>query len=83
MGGGKPTVPENMSGTLTSSGYNSAHTSSFNIIMYKDFVTATFKHLRLLQPENYIRIAAFSPDSLKVFFCGETISIRYSTTIKS
>jgi len=31
---------------------------------------------------DYIRIVAFSPDSLRAFFCSETISFRYSTTIK-
>jgi hypothetical protein len=29
MRGGKPTVPENITGTLTSSDYNSAHTGKF------------------------------------------------------
>ena len=32
---------------------------------------------------NYIRIVAFSPDSLRDLLYGETISIRYSTTIHS
>ena len=83
MGGGKPAVPENMMDTLTSSDYNSAHTSSFTTVRYTSCAVATLEHLGLFRSVNYMRIVAFSPGLLKAFFYGETISIRYSTTVKS
>lgn len=43
---------------------------------------ANLEHLESFQPINYIRIVAFSPNSLKAFFYDETIFIRYSITIK-
>ena len=36
---GKPTVPENMRGTLTSSDSDSMHTSTFTILLYRLTVT--------------------------------------------
>ncbi len=82
MDDGKPTVPENIMDTLISSDYNSAHTSNFTPIRYTQCAVANLEHLEPFQPINYIRIVAFSPNSLRAFFYGETISIRYSTTIK-
>ena len=83
MGGGKPTVPEKMMGTSTSSDYNSAHTSSFINMRYISCAVAALEHLEPFGPVNYGRIVAFSPGSLRVFVYGETISIRYSITMKS
>ena len=83
MGGGKPTVPENMMDTLTSSDYDSAPTLSFTNITYTKYTIATLEHLEPFQSINYIRIVVFSPDSLRAFFYSETISIRYSITMKS
>ena len=60
---GKPTVPENTRGTLTSTDCNSAHTLIFTIILYKSCTIATFKHLGLLPPINYVRIIAFKLNS--------------------
>lgn len=65
------TAPENMRDTLTSSEYNSAHRSSFTIKLW-----------RSLLPINYIYIIAFSLNSLRAFLCSETMSFRYSATIK-
>ena len=83
MDGGKPTVPENMRGTLTSSDYNFAHTSNSTKVMYKYYAVATLEHLELFRPANYIYIIAISSDLLRVFFYSKIFSIRYSTTIKS
>jgi hypothetical protein len=41
--------------------------------MYKLCAVATFEQLGPFQHINYIRIVAFSPDSLRAFFYGETI----------
>ena len=71
-----------MRDTLTSSGYNSAHTSSFTKIRHIEGAVATCEHLEPFQTINYIRIVALSPHSLRAFIHGETISIRYSLTMK-
>ena len=84
MGGGKPTVPENMMGTLTSSDHNFAHILNHTNIRHVYCAAATLGgYLEPLGPVNYIRIVAFSPNSLRAFFHGETIFIHYSTTITS
>ena len=83
MDGGKPTVPENLMGTLTSSDYNFAHMSNFIYVEYRYYTVATLDYLESLRPKNYVRIGAFSLDSLRVLFYGETISIRCSINIKS
>ena len=83
MGGGKPTVPENMVGTLTSSDHNFAHISNSTNIRHRDCAVATLDYLEPFGPVNYIRIVASLPDSLRAFFHGETIFIRYSTTMIS
>ena len=83
MGGGKPTVPENTMGTLTSNDHNFAPTSTLINFRYRYNTLATSDYLEPFRHKNYIRIIAFLPNSLRVFFRGEIISIRYSTTIKS
>ena len=70
-------------GTLTSSDHNVAHTSNPTNIRRRYCAVATLDHSQPFGPVNYIRIVAFSPDSLRAFFYGETISIRYSTTMRS
>ena len=71
-----------MSGTLTLSNYNSAHTSSFTIILYKSCAVATFEHSGPLLPINYVCIVAFAPNSQRASFYSVTMSLHYSTTIK-
>ena len=83
MGSGKPTVPEKIMDTLTSSGCSPAHTSSFTNIKHIQCAIATLEHLEPVRPVNYICIVAFSLDSLRAFFSGETLLTRYSTTVKS
>ncbi len=83
MSGGKPTVPEIMMNTLTSSDYNSAHASIFSNINYISCAVATLERLESFQPKNYIHSGAFSPDPLGAFFNGEIISTHYSTIMKS
>ena len=48
MGGGKFIVPENLMGTLTSSEYKFAHTSSFTKISYILCALTTLEHLTSL-----------------------------------
>ena len=79
MGGGKPTVPENLMGTLTSSDDCSAHTSSFTYLRYASYAVATVDYLKPFRLENYVRVVAFSPDSIRAFFYSGTISLLYST----
>lgn len=81
MGGGKPTVPENLMGTLTSSDYSSAYTLSFIYIRYASYYVNTIEHS--FRSVNYIRVIAFSPYTLRVFFYDKMISLLYSTTVKS
>lgn len=40
-------MPENISGTLTLSDYNAAHTLNFTRIIYKQYTIATIEYLRL------------------------------------
>ena len=82
MGGGNPTVPENMMGTLTSSDHNFAHMSNPTNVRHRYCAVATLACLEPLLPLHYMRIVAFSPDSLGAFFYGETFSIRCNTTMK-
>lgn len=49
MDGGKPTVSEYMTDTLTSSDYSSAHTSNFDEIQYILCYIATLEHLKSFQ----------------------------------
>ena len=83
MNGGKPTTPESLMGTLSSSDHNFAHTSNPTNIKHRYCAVAALNHSKPFGPVKYIRSVAFSPDSLRAFFYGETISIRYSTTMKS
>ena len=76
-------MPENAIGTLTSSDHNFAHISDLTAIRHTYCAVATLDHSKPIEPVNYIRIAASSPNSLRVFFYGETIFIRYSTTMIS
>jgi hypothetical protein len=82
MRGGKPTVPENITGTLTSSDYNSAHTSSFTTIMYKQYTVAIFKDPGRLLPINYVCIVALAPNLQRASFYSVIEFLPYSTTIK-
>ncbi len=47
MGGGKPTVPENVMDTLTSSDYSSAHTSNY-LETFETFLTRKLRSQRRL-----------------------------------
>ena len=76
-------MPENAIGTLTSSDHNFAHISDPTAIRHTYCAVATLDHSKPIEPVNYIRIAASSPNSLRVFFHGETIFIRCSTTMVS
>ena len=46
MSGGKPTVPENLTGTLTSSDYSSANTASFTDITRASYTVATLEYFK-------------------------------------
>ena len=83
MSGGKPTVPENIMGTLTLSDHEFAHTSNLTNFRYRYYTLATLDYLEPVKPEKYVRVVAFSPDSLRTFFYRETVSICCSSTIKS
>ncbi len=52
-------MSENIRGALTSSNYNSAHTSSFTKLRYIKYVVITCEHLRSFQSIDYIRIVVF------------------------
>ena len=83
MGAGKPIAPANLMGTLTSSDHIFAHTSSFTKFRDTCCALATLDYLERFEPKDYVRIVAFSPDLPRAFFYGETISIDYSTPVKS
>ena len=68
---------------LTSSDHNIAHTSNPTNFRHRYCAMATLDHLKPLRLENYIRIVSSSPHSLRAFFHGKTVSIRYSTTLRS
>ena len=70
-------------GTLASSDHNLAHTSNFTNMRYSHSAMAILEHLKPIQHVNYVHTIAAWPDSLRVFFHGETIFIRYSTTMQS
>ncbi len=76
-------MPENLMGTLTSSDYDFTHTSRSTKFRYTSCAAATWENLNPFRFVDYIRIIDFSSDLLEAFFFGETISIRYSTTLKS
>ena len=44
---------------------------------------AILEYSKPFRSVNYMRIVAFSPNSLRAFFYHEIISIRYCTTMKS
>ena len=81
-GRAKPTVPQNMRGTLTLSDNNSAHTLRFIIILYESCNRASFKHLGQLPPINYVYIVAFAPNLQRASFYSVTEFLPYSTAIK-
>ena len=70
-------------GTLTSSDHNFAHSLNPTNIRHRYCAVGTLDYLEPFGPISYIRIVAFSLDPLRAFFYGETISIRFSTTMKS
>ena len=70
-------------GTLTSSDHNFAYTSTLTNFRYRYCTLATSDYLEPFRYKDYIRIITFSPDLLRIFFRGEIISIRCSTTTKS
>jgi hypothetical protein len=82
MRAGKPTVPENITGILTSSDYNFAHTSSVTKIMYKNVLWLFFEDLGHLLPINYVCIAAFAPGLQRATFYSVTEFLPYSITMK-
>ena len=71
MRGGKPTVPENMTGTLVRIKYNSVHTLSTIKSVYKRSAVAIVEHLESLKSVNYIYIVACSHDLLKPSFMAK------------
>ena len=82
MGGGKPTVPEHLRGTLTSSGSKSVHTSMFTLLLYKSSTINISKYSGPFYLENHARVVAFEPDFQRVFFHGATHFLSHSTTAK-
>lgn len=70
---GKPTVPENLMSTLTSSDDNFVHTSSFFKIIHASCAVVTLEHLKPFRIVNYILRRRFLAYPLKGFFYGETI----------
>ena len=83
MGGGKPTVPERLMDTLTPSGHIFAHSLNFTNSRCRYYTVTTGEHLKPFQPINYVRVIAFSPDSLRAIFYDKIISLPYSAIIKS
>ncbi len=59
---GKPTVPENIKGTLTSSGSDSMYTSILTLLLYKPCTIAIPKHAGPSRLEYYACVVAFKPD---------------------
>ena len=82
MGGGKPTVPENVRGTWTSTSLDSMYTSTFTIFLYKPYTIAISTYLGPSYLENYARVIAFKPDLRRVSFYNVIDFLLYSTTVK-
>ena len=57
-----------MRGTLTSSNSKSVHISISTVILHKSCSVATFKHLELYLPKNYVRIVALTPSLQRASF---------------
>ena len=74
-------MPENLTGTLTSNDYSSAHISSFIDIRYTSCAVATLKHREQFEPVSFVYIAASTPNALKTFLYGEMIPLLYCTTM--
>ena len=75
-------MPENIRGTLTSSGSDSVHTSTFTIFWYQPCTRAISKYARFFHLENYARVVAFEPDLQKASFHGVIDFFPHSTTAK-
>lgn len=82
MGGGKPTVPEDMRGTLTSSGSDSVHISTFTIFLCKPCAIAISGYSGPSHLENYVRVVAVEPDTQRASFHGVIDFLSHSTTAK-
>lgn len=76
-------MPENITGTLTSSDHNFTHMLKITSIRYEYYALPTLDYLEPLGSTNYLWIVAFSPALLRALFHSETISIHYSTTVES
>ena len=61
-------MPEHMRGTLTSSGSNSLHMSTFIIFLCKHCTIVVFDYSRLSHLKNYVRVVVVEFDLQRVFF---------------
>lgn len=75
-------MPENMRSTLSSSGLDSVHTSTFTILLYKSCTMAISEYPGPSRLENYARVIAFEPDLQRASFHGVTGFLPPSTTAK-
>ena len=78
----KPTIPQNIRGTLTLSDYNSIYTLRFIIILYRLYNRASFKYLGQLPPINYVYIIIFAPNLQRASIYSVIEFLPYSTAIK-
>lgn len=67
MSGGKPTVPEILMGTLTSSDHKFARMSDFTNIRHVWYAMTTLKHLVPFRSVCYMRIVDFEDWFLAIF----------------
>jgi len=75
-------VPENMRGTLTSSGSGSVHTSTFIILLYQPYTMAISEYPGPSCLENYAHVAAFEPDLQRASFHSVIDFLSHSILVK-
>ena len=75
-------MPENMRGTVTSSGSGSVHTSAFIILLYQPCTMVISDYPGPPHRENYACVVALELDLQKVSLYGITDLLPHSTTAK-
>lgn len=59
---GRPTVPENLEGTLTSSGLHAVHSPIFSKYLFRSYIVVIVQYLGRSYLENYACVIALGPD---------------------
>ena len=82
LGGAKPTIPQNIRGTLTLNNLGSVYILIYPIILYKSCAMATLEPSEPFLWKKIIYIIAFAPNLQRASFYSVIMSLPYSTTVK-